>query len=99
MSQIGISKIVAQWLVQYGKNLVEAGIGTDWDPLDDQLPELVPGGLVDQVNMEEHELFDWVNSMLNLAKTVAGILAKILQEDAENVPPIDVLLIGGDNEI
>jgi hypothetical protein len=96
---VQISKTVAIWLVKYGRNLVEAGLGTTWDPNSRELPELEPGGLIDQLNLEEYDLYHWTNSLMNLAKTVAGILAQILKEDAENNPPIRLLDINPDNEI
>jgi len=96
---VQISKTVAIWLVKYGRNLVEAGLGTTWNPESGELPELEPGGLIDQLNLEEYDLYHWTNSLMNLAKTIAGILAQILKEDAENNPPIRLLDINPDNEI
>jgi len=93
---VRISKVAATWLLQQSRNLVSAGLGTNWDPTATELPELQPGGLIDLVNMEEHELFDWSNAMLDLIRTLGGILARLIveQDDGENVPPIRMLDFG-----
>jgi hypothetical protein len=95
---ISISKSVALWLITLSKRLVDAGLGTDWDPAGRELPELEPGGLLDLVNLEEHELFDWTNALVNLARTVAGILTQLLQDDAENDIP-RILIFDPEDEI
>jgi len=95
---VAISKQVARWIITLAKRLVDDGLGVNWDPTGRELPELEPGGLLDLVNLEEHELFDWTNALVNLARTVAGILAQLIEDDAHNDVP-RILVFDPNDEI
>jgi len=81
---IRITKTCAVWLISFAKQLVNDGYGVNYDPFNPiQGLEPLSPGFIEQIPMEDGELWRFVNAMLNFARTVAGILANSLNnEDA-----------------
>lgn len=90
---IKISKSVARWLIAYGKQLVDDGYGTNMDPMDPLGGVIEPttAGFIDEIPMENGEMWRYMNAVINFARTVAAILGRALQED--DLPPIRTLFL------
>lgn len=88
---IKITKTCAEWLIAYGKQLVDDGYGVDYIPNGPHLDSLeaTTEGYLDQIPMEDGELWRYMNAVINFARTVTGILAKQMSE----LPPLDELRI------
>jgi len=84
---VKISESVARWLIQYAKQLVDDGFGVDFDP-DDPIQglESTHGGFIDEIPMENGEMWRYMNAVIAFARTVASVLARNLHN-----PPIELI--------
>lgn len=84
MTHIQISKNAALWLLRFARQIVEDGIGESYDPdsVTDGIPE--GHGFLDDIPMEDAELWRYVNGAITLARALAGIISNALKELNEN---------------
>lgn len=78
MPDFRISKTVAHWLVGLCTKLVQDGTGRNWIPLNqDSTIEESEHQFFDDITdqVESPQIREWLNALLIVAKTVAGILA------------------------
>lgn len=70
---INISLTTARWLLRLSTRLVSVGLGSEWRPGDNPY-EIEGPGMLDELPLENSDLWIWANALVNLARTVAGIL-------------------------
>lgn len=86
---VRISRSVAVWLITYAKRIVDNGLGTDWDPYSpEHMIESEAFGFIEAVDPADVPLWDFINAAINLARTLAGILANAVLEDVEEISAI-----------
>lgn len=74
--EIRISTNVARWLMDTTVSLLKHYLGRDFDPAIGTFTErdMRVECLQDSVPMEDHQLRYWINTVINLCTTIAGIL-------------------------
>nr|UOF80152.1 hypothetical protein [Cressdnaviricota sp.] len=75
---VRISKRVARWLIDYAKQLIDDGYGINYNPFLATDYQSDRPGFIDEIPMENGELWRYMNAVINYARTVAGILAQQL---------------------
>lgn len=90
MTHVKISVVAARWLIGYAKQLVDDGFGVDYDPLNptDSLDNAIRPGFLDEIPMENGQLWRYMNAVIAFARTVSAILAR----NMANPTPDDFLL-------
>jgi len=89
-NHVKISVVAARWLISYAKQLVDDGFGVDYDPLDpsNSLDNSIRPGFLDDIPMENGQLWRYMNAVIAFARTVSAILAR----NMVNPTPDDFLL-------
>ncbi|AXH74984.1 MAG: hypothetical protein [Cressdnaviricota sp.] len=88
---IKITKTCAIWLINYCKQIVDDGYGTNYNPHNPiQALEPYAAGFIDQIPMEDGELWRYMNAAINLARTLAGILAKAIADDIDGISDLTI---------
>jgi len=90
---VKISRACARWLIDYGRQLVNDGYGTDYDPFN-PVADLEPEGtgFIDDIPMENGEMWRYMNALINFARTVAGVLARQMNEPISPLTVSDLFL-------
>lgn len=87
MVNVNMSLTTARWVIGLATTLVRQGLGRDWTPVNPNsgLQPIGPA-MVDSI---EGPLGDkernWINALLILAKTIAGILAYQVEPDMDHL--------------
>jgi len=77
-NHVRISMVAARWLINYAKQLVDDGFGVDYDPLNPvaSLEDSLRPGFIDEIPMENGQLWRYMNAVIAFARTVSAILAR-----------------------
>jgi len=75
-NEIRITTSVARWLMDTTCGLLKHYLGRDFDPAVGRFSErnLQEECMQDRLPIEDHELRYWINTVINLCTTIAGIL-------------------------
>nr|UOF78167.1 hypothetical protein [Cressdnaviricota sp.] len=90
MDKVKITKTCALWLIEHAKQLVNDGYGSEWVPGEpyDFMSSDTPG-FIDDIPIQNGDLWRYVNSLINFARSVGAIIANNMREGS----PLDTLLI------
>lgn len=87
---VKISLVAARWLIDYAKQLVDDGFGVDFDPLNpsSESLEAIRPGFIEEIPMENAQLWRYANAVIAFARTVAALLARNMAN-----PPVEDFLL------
>lgn len=82
-NHVKISLVAARWLINYAKQLVDDGFGVDYNPLNPvaSLEDSLRPGFIDEIPMENGQLWRYMNAVIAFARTVSAILARNMNND------------------
>jgi len=95
-NHVKISLVAARWLIQYAKQLVDDGFGVNYDPLYpmESLEDSIRPGFIDEIPMENGQLWRYMNAVIAFARTVSAILARnMLNPDNESFLLEDISIL------
>lgn len=95
-NHVKISLVAARWLISYAKQLVDDGFGVNYDPLHpmDSLEDSIRPGFIDEIPMENGQLWRYMNAVIAFARTVSAILARnMLNPDNESFLLEDISIL------
>lgn len=95
-NHVKISLVAARWLISYAKQLVDDGFGVDYDPLNPvaSLEDSMRPGFIDEIPMENGQLWRYMNAVIAFARTVSAILARnMASPDHDNFLLEDVSIL------
>lgn len=96
---VNISVTTARWMLETALRIFREGFNSRWhpsNPLSILEPEMEPGGFMDEIPLENSQMYAWASAMMTLCRALAGILYHALEvereplmdafENIENIP-------------